>query len=150
MSTDPYQPPSRTEESVLASRPDRGRAVAITGLVLLVLGSLASAAITVVMGKAFGLLAKSGSADPADLAEAISGVLWITLIGMLFTLIGAVVMAISLLGNGNRERWLFVVSMLVFVLQLGTLPLGTPIGIFLLFIGILKRGEFVPKLPSTH
>jgi len=145
MTANPYQTPTESTVPDRLIRPERGRGMAVAGLVLLFLGSLAASAVVISIAKAFAVLGATGQADPAELAAAISGVMRITLLGMLFTLAGAVFAAISIYGQGNRERWFQVLGTLVFVVQLGTLPLGLPVGIFLLVGIYLKRKEFHPQ-----
>jgi hypothetical protein len=110
--------------------------------VLLLLGTLASVAVVVAMSEAFGILAATGKADPAELAAVISAMMWLVLVGMACTLIGAVLAAMAVFGQGNRERWFLVLGLLVFVLQLGTFPVGALAGIVLLFGLILRWREF--------
>lgn len=142
MSEDPYQTPGGESPPDLLIQPDRGRGVAVSSLVFLALGTAASALVMISMSRSFGLLASTGSADPQELAELISRVIWIALISMFFTLLGAIFGGMAVFGQGNRERWFLVLGLLVFVLQLGTLPLGTPVGIVLIFGMILRWREF--------
>ena len=145
MNSNPYQSPVEYGDPERVIQPERGRGMAVASLVLLIAGTLASGAVVVALTRAFGILEVTGEADPSELAATISGVIWISLVGMLFTLVGGTLAAISLFGEGNRERWFFTLGMFVFVLQLGTLPLGTPIGLVLLFGGVWKWREFHPS-----
>ena len=149
MSSNPYQSPVEHGDPDRAIRPERGRGMAVASLALLIAGTLASGVVVVAMTRAFGILGMTGKADPSELAAAISGVMWISLVGMLFTQAGGILAAISLFGEGNRERWFFALGMFTFVLQLGTLPLGTPIGLVLLFGGFLRWREFHPSPVSA-
>ena len=150
MSGNPYQPPVEESPPDHRIRPEVGRGQAIASLVLLMLGTLVSSIVMAMLNRAFEGLASTGSADPQLLASSISQVIGITLLGMACTLVGGVLAAISLYGRGNRERWFHVIGMFVFLLQLGTLPLGTPIGILLLFGGFLRWKEFHPPSPRPE
>lgn len=142
MSENPYHLSNAESPPDHLIRSERGRALAVASLVLLLLGTLASVAVIVAMSEAFGILAKTGKADPSELAAVVSGMMWLVLIGMVFTLLGAVLASVAVFGQGNRERWFLVLGLLVFVLQLGTFPLGTLAGIVLIFGVALRWREF--------
>lgn len=148
MSENPYQPPVEGLPPEHLLHPERGRARAVAGLVLLALATALSLVVVSSMVKSFGLLAETGHADPSELADAIAAVMWFNLLGMLATLAGGVLTAMSVYGAGNRERWFFHAGWILSTLQLATFPLGTPFGILLLFGFLMKRKEFQPGSPG--
>ncbi len=142
MNDEPYRPPSGPMPPEHLLRPERGRGVAIAGLLLLVAGSALSTLLLLALARPFGELAESGRADPDDLAARISGVLVVSAIGMVATLAGGVLSLMAVHGPGNRERWFLWLGLPVSILQLVTFPFGTLIGIGLLFGFLVKWKEF--------
>lgn len=142
MNDEPYRPPSGAVPPEHLLRPERGRGMAIAGLLLLFAGSALSTWVVVAVARPFGELAESGRADPDDLAATISGVLVVSATAMMATLAGGVLSLMAVLGPGNRERWFPWLGLPVSILQLVTFPFGTLIGIGLLFGFLVKWKEF--------
>lgn len=58
--------------------------------------------------KAFSVLEKQGIGDPAELSQAIGGVLWSSAIGTVFGLIGFIIALWYLIWKRMRSIWLMV------------------------------------------
>lgn len=139
MSDDPYQSPAEGLPPEHLLRPERGRGFAMAGLALLLAGSLFSTLWLLEIVGVFSLLAETGKADPEELAGRLALTIWLSLLPQLA---GGVMAGMAVFGPGNRERWFFHFVWMVSALQLITFPLGTPIGILLLFGLLMKRKEF--------
>lgn len=122
--------------------PKRGRMMAIVGLVFLGLPVVAFIVSLIFMSMAFGVLAKTGEADPAALADSISGALIGSSLGMVGGIIGGVICGLALFGRGNRERWFRVWVLVISVLALVVVPVGTIVGVVMIVGVIMKWREF--------
>ena len=128
----------------------RGRKLAIWGLVLLA-GTLVGLVMTVIsMVNAFGALAESGQADPAQFAGHISASLVATMIGSCVALVGGVLCGIAIFGQGNRERWFIGNGMALAIVNLFAFPIGTLVGIVLIAGFIMRWREFKPSKEVAH
>lgn len=84
----------------------------------------------------------SGIADPVQLASAFGDSLLITAIGFGISIIGIVLFMIALLGSRYRATWFFWFLVIYGGLALFNFPVGTLIGVFLLFFCLVNRSEF--------
>lgn len=75
--------------------------------------------------------------DPAGMSAAIGHVLWSTLIGLIISIIGGILMCIALLGTHYRARWFFWFLILDGLVH--------PLGIFFIVFALIKRREFFPE-----
>ncbi len=94
------------------------------------------------MVEGYNTIVAEGSGDPKLMAGIISTSLVTSIIGLIFTLPGALLLCISILVFKYRVKWVYYVSLLASILVLLMLPIGTIISLALLSILILKRSQF--------
>ena len=123
-----------------------GKKLAIIGLILQ-LGPYIGLLIT-----AFGMLQtfshKTATTDINILSSEISHVIIATLVGLIFGLLGIVMIFISLLRYRYRAEWFFWLLTIYGTLNLFVFPLGTIPGLALLIFCITNRKEFFRNEPS--
>lgn len=112
------------------NRITRSKPLALIGVLLLAFPLFGAISVLIGMVKAFGILQAAGSADPEALASDISQALISTLVGLVFGIIGLVMVNIALFKRTNRESWFYqsviVLSVLwcVMLFPLGLIPGG--------------------------
>ncbi len=87
-------------------------------------------------------------ASPADISSSIGLAMYTTAIGMIFAIIGAVLVLFAALKRGYRAPWLFWFLIIVGGIYVLSSPLGFIIGVPFLVTALSKRAEFLrPSLP---
>lgn len=118
------------------------RILPVTGCILLT-GPLFGLLGTIVgMLKAFSRLG-DGDTDPSLLAGDISIALMTTIYGIVFGLVGVILVSIALFRRTNREQWFY---RYVFVLSIFWCISLCPIGIYLLVVFCKRKNEFYPQI----
>jgi hypothetical protein len=120
----------------------RGRTLALTGA-WFQLGPLFGLLGTVIgMISAFQKMGSEGTGQPEALAHDIGFSLITTAIGLVFGLIGLILMLIALFGQKYRAPWFFWFLIVLSILMLLRFFVGTIIGIGLLIYLTTHRNEF--------
>ena len=97
---------------------------------------------------AFGELSQNGQAQPEALASDISLALYTTVGGMLLSLVGVVLLLMSLFGAKYRAPW-FKTAMWIFaILWLFNVPIGTIVGIVVMLYLSKYNHEFTEPSPA--
>ncbi len=119
------------------------RVLALLGCWLL-LGPLIGMIGTIVgMLRAFSTLKTAGTPDPTVLAGDISIALLTTLYGLIYGLVGVLLVSLALYRNLNRERWFYrTVITLSFMWCFLLFPLGLIAGIYLIVAFRRRKAEF--------
>jgi hypothetical protein len=122
-----------------------GKNLAITGAFMQ--AGLPIGVIWTVMGmtNAFGSLGPSGVGNPAQLSHIIGGVLIASVMGAVISLIGAVLIFVSLLRYSYRAEWFFWFLVIYGGVSLLVPPVGTVIGIIFLVYALTNRTRFFRK-----
>ena len=122
----------------------KGKQLAIWGVVLQ-LGCPIGIAFSVVgMVRAFSEMSRSGKFySPETLASNISLGLYASFIGGLISLVGAVLLSITLFGVKYRASWFRTAMWIISVLWLLNIPLGTILGIIVMVYLSNHKAEFV-------
>lgn len=96
------------------------------------------------MIRAFGQLSVGvEQPDTETLAREMSIALYTTLIGVLVSIIGMVIVLVVLYRGKNRRKWFFISSVSIsFLVVFMIFPLGLFIGLPVLISVLMKRGEF--------
>ena len=96
------------------------------------------------MMRAFGQLSVGVEQPDAEtLAREMSIALYTTLIGVLVSMIGMVIVLVVLYRGKNRRKWFFVSSVSIsFLVVFMIFPLGLFIGLPVLISVLMKHGEF--------
>lgn len=121
----------------------RSKSLALTGVLLLTFPLFGAISVLIALVRAFGILQAAGSADPQALAADISQALISTLIGLVFGLIGLVIVNIALFKRTNRESWFYQSVIVLSVLWCVLLfPLGLIPGVLLFHHFSKRKNEF--------
>ncbi|MGB8354132.1 MAG: MotA/TolQ/ExbB proton channel family protein [Chthoniobacteraceae bacterium] len=124
-----------------------GRTFALTGAYLQ-LGVLVGKVGTVIgMMHAFDTLGGSNVSDPRQLAASISTVLIATFVGLVFGVVGFVLIGVSIFACGYRARWCFWFLVVYGGILLLGFPIGTAIGLAILIYCYGHRDEFLRRNP---
>ncbi|MGE9270033.1 MAG: hypothetical protein ACQKBU_04455 [Verrucomicrobiales bacterium] len=137
-----YQPPIAELEVLRPVDRKRGRALAITGLLLFSLPLLGLLASMVWMSQIFATLASTGQASPEVLASQISAMMLPMIFASVAGIVGGVICLVVVFGAGNREKWFRAWGLTLALLNLCVLPLGTLFGLVLIVALILRWKEF--------
>ena len=122
-----------------------GRTLALTGAYLQ-LGLLVGVVGTVIgMMHAFDTLGRSNVSDPRQLAASISTVLVATFVGLVFSVVGFVLIGISIFACNYRARWCFWFLVVSGGILLLGFPIGTAIGVAILIYCYGHRDEFLRR-----
>ena len=149
----PYHPPESEprKDVILAARCTKGRPLAIIGLTLMtgpvfgILGTIYA------MSGAFAKLGHGGGSDSEYLARQITLSLYSTAIGVVAGLIGAAMVLTAIFAFRNRERWLYIPTLILSGLWgLFLFPVGLVVGGFIITLLIQRRGEFFPEVNLTE
>jgi biopolymer transport protein ExbB/TolQ len=97
------------------------------------------------MMRAFSVLGGSGmSTDPGQMAAAVGEVLIFTLIGLLLSTTGLVLMALAFFVYRYREPWMWRLLLIFALLIVWVYPMGTVQGLVVLIFCLMKRKDFFP------
>ena len=134
------------------TRPTRSRGhwFAIIGALMQIAPVLGMIATVAWMVRSFAALntSPSGTSDPSQLGALIGEALIATFVGMLISLVGAILLLLAVFPMRYRSPWLYWLLILLGSLYLLAAPLGTIIGIVFLLVASTKRQEFFPPLSS--
>lgn len=123
-----------------ARNPKLGRELALAGACFQlgpVIGLISSVSAWI---QTFKITSTRGAEEPAIMADALSQAVLPASIGLVFGLIGTVLLLVALFGKEYRAKWFYWFMMIYSILSLMAFPVGTAIGIICL-VYITKRKE---------
>jgi hypothetical protein len=98
------------------------------------------------MMRAFDTLAEApGISDPQRLSANISDVLIATTAGLVFSVVGLVLLCIALFGYRYRAEWFFWFLVIYGALLLLGFPVGSVVGLVFLVFCLTRREEFLNR-----
>lgn len=125
---------------------DIGKWLAILGALLLCalpIGILTSFASLI---SAFHKVNEYGASNPEMMATEISSALVATVLGLLISFPGIIVVFLSITIFKYREKWIYWVSVFSLILVMLHIPIGTVLGLIMLGVLIVKRNLFLAKV----
>ncbi|GAA5144137.1 hypothetical protein GCM10023213_33590 [Prosthecobacter algae] len=104
------------------------------------------------MVRAFRLVGAAEVADPAKLSAAIGEVLIYIMVGVVMSLVGAVLMLVAVYSSGYRAQWLFWMLLGLGVVYALAFPVGTVVGAVLIITALAKNQELLaePRKPQVR
>ncbi len=125
-----------------------GRRIALAGAWLQLVSVVALIASVSAMIQTFNVTSKFDANAPAALAEVLSQALLPASIGLVFGLIGTVLLLVALFAKEYRAKWFYWFMMIYSFLSLGAFPVGTVIGIICLVYITRRKDEFKQTEPN--
>ena len=131
---------------------NKGRDLALVGAWLQVALVIAMVMTVGGMVRAFRVVGAAGVGDPAKLSEAIGEVLIFISVGVVVSLVGAVLMLVAVYSSGYRAQWLFWMLLGLGVVYALAFPVGTVVGAVLIITALAKNQELLaePRKPQVR
>jgi len=128
----------------------QGKQLAIWGLVLQLGSVLGLVCTSIAMVRYFSNLADSATVQAAALAQEISKVLGPAVTGSVFGLIGIILILVALFRIRYRAPWFRTMLWVLSILWLFSFPIGTILGIVVIFYLVKHKDEFAEQSPAGY
>ena len=126
----------------------KGKQLAIWGLVLQLGSVLGLVCTTVAIVRYFSSLTDSQTAQASTLAQEIGKALGPAAIGSVFGLIGIILILVALFRIRDRAPWFRTMLWVLSILWLMSYPIGTVLGIIVIIYLVRHEDEFTEQSPA--
>jgi len=126
----------------------KGKQLAIWGLVLQLGSVLGLVCTTVAIVRYFSSLTDSQTAQASTLAQEISKVLGPAATGSVFGLIGIILILAALFSIRYRAPWFRTMLWVLSILWMMSFPIGTVLGIIVIIYLVRHKDEFTEQSPA--
>jgi len=134
---------------MMNTSPSFGRITALVGAIFQIGWVIGAFGTVIGVQHAFSTLSRSGIGDPEALSKSIGKALPSLCIGFSLSLIGLILICISLFILKYRSKWFFYFCVIYGLILLPGFPVGTALGLFFLVFCLSRKQEFLQNIPAA-
>lgn len=143
LKNEPYKPPkSDGDLSKKQETSEIGKYLALIGSLFVMALPIGLVTSIISMSLTFQEITLTGSGDAEVMSEAMASALVYTVLGIVFSLVGAITMAVSIVFFNHRKPWVYRVSLTASIFTLLLFPVGTVVAIIILIVLIRNKTNF--------